>query len=262
MLPVLIAQLVVLLKDTSLGFIVGYVELLRQARSLVEFFAPTFGNQYTFQLYVAAAMIYIIINVALSQLAKLVERRPAGTRRPSPPPRSSYPSTCRWAVAGALRRPDPSPTTAFRSGFPSRAGCATMAVSPGLVRARGTERLAFGTAYQRQETEGQPCQPQADSTVRPVGRRCGHDRDRAAADHQPAEPRARRSQGFPAVEHPPDDRSQDDRPDVPDGVVRVLHHRRPDGHADARRAGPARHAVPVAGAVQPAVHHARHASCC
>jgi glutamate transport system permease protein len=78
MLPVLIAQLVVLLKDTSLGFIIGYFELLRQARSLVEFFTPTFGNQYTFQLYVAAALIYIIINVALSQLAKLVERR---TRR-------------------------------------------------------------------------------------------------------------------------------------------------------------------------------------
>ena len=78
MLPVLIAQLVVLLKDTSLGFIIGYFELLRQARSLVEFFTPTFGNQYTFQLYVAAAMIYIIINVVLSQLAKLVERR---TRR-------------------------------------------------------------------------------------------------------------------------------------------------------------------------------------
>ena len=38
MLPVLIAQLVVLLKDSSLGFIVGYFELLRQARSLVEFF--------------------------------------------------------------------------------------------------------------------------------------------------------------------------------------------------------------------------------
>ena len=78
MLPVLIAQLVVLLKDTSLGFIIGYFELLRQARSLVEFFTPNFGNQYTFQLYVAAALIYIIINVALSQLAKLVERR---TRR-------------------------------------------------------------------------------------------------------------------------------------------------------------------------------------
>jgi glutamate transport system permease protein len=78
MLPVLIAQLVVLLKDSSLGFIIGYFELLRQARSLVEFFTPRFGNQYTFQLYVAAGLIYIIVNVLLSQLAKYVERR---TRR-------------------------------------------------------------------------------------------------------------------------------------------------------------------------------------
>ena len=52
MLPVLIAQLVVLLKDSSLGFIVGYFELLRQARSLVEFFNSRFGDLYTFQIYV------------------------------------------------------------------------------------------------------------------------------------------------------------------------------------------------------------------
>jgi glutamate transport system permease protein len=78
MLPVLIAQLVVLLKDSSLGFIVGYFELLRQARSLVEFFNFQFGNLYTFQLYVAAGLMYIIVNVLLSQLAKYVERR---TRR-------------------------------------------------------------------------------------------------------------------------------------------------------------------------------------
>ncbi|MEJ7702909.1 MAG: ABC transporter permease subunit [Geodermatophilaceae bacterium] len=42
MLPVLIAQLVVLLKDSSLGFIIGYFELLRSARSLVEFFRRRF----------------------------------------------------------------------------------------------------------------------------------------------------------------------------------------------------------------------------
>jgi glutamate transport system permease protein len=81
MLPVLVAQLVVLLKDSSLGFIIGYFELLRQARSLVEFFTPRFGNEYTFQLYVAAGLIYILINVALSQLAKVVERRTSSDRR-------------------------------------------------------------------------------------------------------------------------------------------------------------------------------------
>jgi glutamate transport system permease protein len=81
MLPVLVAQLVVLLKDSSLGFIIGYFELLRQARSLVEFFTPRFGNEYTFQLYVAAGLIYILINVALSQLAKVVERRTNSSRK-------------------------------------------------------------------------------------------------------------------------------------------------------------------------------------
>jgi glutamate transport system permease protein len=78
MLPVLIAQLVVLLKDSSLGFIIGYFELLRQARSLVEFFSRDFGSTYTFQLYVAAGLMYIVVNVLLSQLAKYVESR---TRR-------------------------------------------------------------------------------------------------------------------------------------------------------------------------------------
>jgi glutamate transport system permease protein len=75
MLPVLVAQLVVLLKDSSLGFIVGYVELLRTARSLVEFFNFQFGSQYTFQLYVAAGLIYIVLNVLLSQLARTIEKR-------------------------------------------------------------------------------------------------------------------------------------------------------------------------------------------
>ncbi len=78
MLPVLVAQLVVLLKDSSLGFIVGYSELLREARGLVEFFNFNFGNIYTFQLYVGAGLLYILLNVLLSQLAKYVERR---TRR-------------------------------------------------------------------------------------------------------------------------------------------------------------------------------------
>ena len=81
MLPVLVAQLVVLLKDSSLGFIIGYFELLRQARSLVEFFTPRFGNEYTFQLYVAAGLLYILVNVLLSQLAKLIERRTSRNRK-------------------------------------------------------------------------------------------------------------------------------------------------------------------------------------
>ncbi|WP_369259145.1 amino acid ABC transporter permease [Geodermatophilus amargosae] len=75
MLPVLVAQLVVLLKDSSLGFIVAYPELLRTARSLVETLNFQFGPIYTFQLYVAAGVIYIVVNVLLSWLARVVERR-------------------------------------------------------------------------------------------------------------------------------------------------------------------------------------------
>jgi len=78
MLPVLIAQLVVLLKDTSLGFIIGFAELLRQSRGLVEFLSASFGNTYTFQIYVAAGVVYIAVNVLLSTLARYVEGR---TRR-------------------------------------------------------------------------------------------------------------------------------------------------------------------------------------
>ena len=81
MLPVLIAQLVVLLKDSSLGFIVGYLELLRTARSLVETLNFQFGPIYTFQLYVAAGVIYIIVNLLLSWLARILERRSRRDRR-------------------------------------------------------------------------------------------------------------------------------------------------------------------------------------
>jgi His/Glu/Gln/Arg/opine family amino acid ABC transporter permease subunit len=77
MLPVLIAQLVVLLKDTSLGYIVTYSELLRTSRGLVEFF----GNTYSFQFYVAAAVIYIAVNLLISSIARLVERRTRKNRK-------------------------------------------------------------------------------------------------------------------------------------------------------------------------------------
>lgn len=71
MLPSLIAQLVVLLKDTSLGYVVGYAELLRTSRELRDFF----GNQYLFSIFVVAAVIYITVNFALSRLAVFIENR-------------------------------------------------------------------------------------------------------------------------------------------------------------------------------------------
>jgi glutamate transport system permease protein len=102
MLPVLIAQLVVLLKDSSLGFIIGYFELLRQARSLVEFFSLEYGNTYTFQLYVGAALLYIIVNVLLSQLAKYVERRTRTNKKAAATPVAELPADVQMGGGGGV----------------------------------------------------------------------------------------------------------------------------------------------------------------
>ncbi len=71
MLPSLISQLVVLLKDTALGYIVGYTELLRTMQTLGEFY----GDRYRFSLFVVGAGIYILVNFTLSQIAVWLEGR-------------------------------------------------------------------------------------------------------------------------------------------------------------------------------------------
>lgn len=75
MLPSLVSQFVVLLKDTSLGFIVAYPELLRQIQTNTQFF----GNRFWFQFFVVGAAIYIAINFTISRLAVWLERR--GTKK-------------------------------------------------------------------------------------------------------------------------------------------------------------------------------------
>jgi glutamate transport system permease protein len=72
MLPTIVSQLVVLLKDTALGFLITYQELLFEARylgSLVEFERPIIPTA----LVIGA--IYITLCVALSLLAGYLERR-------------------------------------------------------------------------------------------------------------------------------------------------------------------------------------------
>lgn len=75
MLPALVSQLVVLLKDTSLGFIIAYPELLQRAGDNINFLQARFGLQASLQLYVAAAAIYIVVNLLLSMLAGALEKR-------------------------------------------------------------------------------------------------------------------------------------------------------------------------------------------
>lgn len=71
MLPALISQLVTLLKDTSLGFVIAYAELLRTGRNAVEFL----GGRYSIPIYVAIAVLYIAVNASLSFLARWLDRR-------------------------------------------------------------------------------------------------------------------------------------------------------------------------------------------
>jgi glutamate transport system permease protein len=71
MLPAIVSQLVTLLKDTSLGFVIGYFELLRQGRAYVDYFGAKFG----LQIYVAVALFYILTNLALSSFARWLEKR-------------------------------------------------------------------------------------------------------------------------------------------------------------------------------------------
>lgn len=71
MLPVLVSQLVIILKETSLGFVIGYTELLREGRTAVEYL----GGQYSIPVYTAMAVAYIALNLVLSGIAGWLERR-------------------------------------------------------------------------------------------------------------------------------------------------------------------------------------------
>jgi glutamate transport system permease protein len=69
MIPAIVSQLVTLLKDSSLGAAVAFEELLRRGRINGEFF------QNPLQSLVVVAVLYIIVNFALSMLARRLEVR-------------------------------------------------------------------------------------------------------------------------------------------------------------------------------------------
>ncbi len=69
MAPAIVSQLVTLLKDTSLGFVIGYDDALRRARDTGQYY----GNHL--QAFVLMAVCYILINLALSRLANYLEVR-------------------------------------------------------------------------------------------------------------------------------------------------------------------------------------------
>jgi glutamate transport system permease protein len=69
MAPAIVGQLIVLLKDTSLGFFVQFEELLRRALITGNFD----GN--VLQALLLAAVLYIAVNLALSRVARRLEVR-------------------------------------------------------------------------------------------------------------------------------------------------------------------------------------------
>jgi len=75
MLPIIIAQLVVLLKDTSLAYIISYPELLRLITNNLSNY---YGNRYFFPLFFLCFVIYLALNLTLSFIARRVARRTAG----------------------------------------------------------------------------------------------------------------------------------------------------------------------------------------
>ncbi|MBT2396809.1 amino acid ABC transporter permease [Streptomyces sp. ISL-100] len=74
MLPTIISQLVVTLKDTSLGYIITYAELLYAARTMANNIIVNDDNPYVPVVIVVGA-IYVTMCLALSSLATWIEKR-------------------------------------------------------------------------------------------------------------------------------------------------------------------------------------------
>lgn len=69
MLPAIVSQMVIALKDSALGYLIGYVEVVRSGQQLGAFFA-----NYLPSLLVVAA-IMIVLNSALTRFATWLEKR-------------------------------------------------------------------------------------------------------------------------------------------------------------------------------------------
>ena len=69
MMPSMLSQFVIILKDSALGYIIGYAELLRYATQL----GSGYGN--ILQSLVVAGVIFILLNFLLTWLAQRLARR-------------------------------------------------------------------------------------------------------------------------------------------------------------------------------------------
>ncbi|MDO5683073.1 MAG: amino acid ABC transporter permease [Propionibacteriaceae bacterium] len=69
MLPSLVTQLVVVLKDSALGYMIGYSELLRAAQTLASVRSNLIVS------FIVAGVIFVILNYALTAFAQWLEKR-------------------------------------------------------------------------------------------------------------------------------------------------------------------------------------------
>ncbi len=104
MLPSLVSQFVIILKDSALGYIIGFAELLRYARHL----GSGYGN--ILQAMVVGATIFIVMNFVLVWVAQALSRRLSS--RTSGSVEVGIPGMAQMAVATADEDEAPTATQA------------------------------------------------------------------------------------------------------------------------------------------------------
>lgn len=109
MLPAIVAQCVVALKDSALGFIVGYQELLSFGKRIYQGGASIWelSQPPVVTTLVVIGAIYIVVNLILSWFAGWLERRMSRSAKIAGAPLTAM-QTGEEAAAGALT-PDPTP---------------------------------------------------------------------------------------------------------------------------------------------------------
>lgn len=79
MMPTLVSQVVVILKDTALGYIILYPELLNSVRQM----GSRFGNMTV--TFIVGAFLFIVINYAVTKVAEWLEQRLQRRKRTAAP---------------------------------------------------------------------------------------------------------------------------------------------------------------------------------
>ena len=69
MLPSIVNQFIITLKDTSILSVIGFPELVNKAQNIISF---TFMS---FQIWIIVAVMYLVVILTLQQVAKALERR-------------------------------------------------------------------------------------------------------------------------------------------------------------------------------------------